>query len=295
MSMGMNSVVSGVRVRMKHAVYLMCALFILFCLSLVFTHTLSTPRNDRDWTVDQQVLPVVSFGSSTVTIKNVRNFEYTDEFTYTPEYYNRTYKLDEISSLDFIVVPLAKHAVAHTFLTFGFAGGEYVSISVEVRKEKGEVYSAMKGLFDQYELMYVIADERDVLRLRGIHRDNEVYLYPAHISQEKIRELFVSMLTRAQSLESNPEFYNTITSSCTTNIVSHINAISDTDLAFDVRTILPKNSDALAYELGFINTELPFDELRALSEISDKIRLYGDNINFSQLIRESVSINEITD
>lgn len=291
----MNSIVSGVRARTRHALYLICALLLLFSIALAITHILSHPRNDRDWTVDQQVLPLVSFGSSTVTIKNVRNFEYTDEFTYTPEYYDRTYKLDEISSVDFIVVPLAKYAVAHTFLTFGFKSGEYVSISVEVRKEKGEEYSALTGLFDQYELMYVIADERDVLRLRGIYRDNEVYLYPARISKEKMRELFVSMLTKTKELETTPEFYNTITSSCTTNIVSHINAINDTKLPFDIRTILPKNSDALAYELGFISTDTPFEELRAQSEISDKIQLYGNNINFSQMIRESVSINEITD
>jgi hypothetical protein len=183
------------------------------------------------------------------------------------------------------VVPLAKYAVAHTFLTFGFSSGDYVSISVEVRKEKGEEYSALKGLFDQYELMYVIADERDVLRLRGIYRNNEVYLYPVQVSKAKMRELFVSMLQKTQKLETTPEFYNTLTNSCTTNIVAHINTVSESKVPFDIRMILPKNSDALAYELGFINTNIPFDELRAQSEISDKIRLYGDNINFSQMIR----------
>ena len=260
-------------------------LFLFILASIFVTHLLSTPRNDRDWTVDQQILPTVAFNGDSVTIKNVRNFEYTDEFTYTPQYYDKTYSLDELVSVDFIVVPLAKHAIAHTFLSFGFSSGDYVSISVEVRKEKGEEYSALKGIFDQYELMYVIADERDVLRLRGIYRKNEVYLYPAQVSKEKMRELFVSMLQKAQALETTPEFYNTLTSSCTTNIVSHINAISDTDVPFDIRTILPKNSDALAYELGFINTNIPFEELRAQSEVSDKIRLYGDNINFSQMIR----------
>ena len=265
------------------------ALFLLLLASIFVTHLFRSPRNDRNWTVDQQILPLVTFKGEFVTIKNVRNFQYTDEFTYTPEYYDKTYNLDEITSVDFIVVPLAKHAVAHTFLTFGFKSGDYVSITVEVRKEKGEEYSALKGLFDQYELMYVIADERDVLRLRGIYRNNEVYLYPGVVSKNKMRELFVSMLQKAQTLESTPEFYNTITNSCTTNIVSHINAISDTKIPFDIRTVLPKNSDALAYELGFISTDIPFPELRTQSEISDKIRLYGDNINFSQMIREPVT------
>ncbi len=269
------------------------ALLFLLLASILVTHLVSTPRNDRDWTVDQKIPPTVTFNNDTVTIKNVRNFEYTDEFTYTPEYYDKTYNLDEITSVDFILVPLAKRAIAHTFLSFGFKSGDYVSISVEVRKEKGEVFSAFKGLFDQYEIMYVIADERDVLRLRGIHRKNEVFLYPAHISQEKMRALFVSMLTKAQSLSETPEFYNTITSSCTTNIVSHINNVRDTNVPFDLRTILPLKADALAYELGFISNDLPFDELRAQSEISNKIRLYGDNINFSQMIREPVPFENI--
>ena len=283
--MKINTIMSGIQGRIRQVLYLFGTLLFLFVITLSITHLFSHPRNDRDWTVDQQLLPTVTFNNNSVRIKNVRNFEYTDEFTYTPQYYDKTYNLDEITSVDFIVVPLAKYAVAHTFLTFGFSSGDYVSISVEVRKEKGEEYSAVKGLFDQYELMYVIADERDVLRLRGIYRNNEVYLYPAQVSQEKMRELFVSMLQKAKALETTPEFYNTLTSSCTTNIVSHINAISDTDVPFDIRTILPKNSDALAYELGFINTNIPFEELRAQSEVSDKIRLYGDNINFSQMIR----------
>jgi hypothetical protein len=290
MSISMDCIVRGVRVRIKHALYLLCALIFLFGVSLVITYTLSTPRNDRDWTVDQSILPTIEFKDDEVAIQNVRNFEYTDEFTYTPSYYDKTYNLNEITSVDFILVPLAKRAIAHTFLTFGFKSGDYVSISVEVRKEKGETYSALKGLFDNYEIMYVVADERDVLRLRGIHRENEVYLYPATISPDKMRALFVSMLQKVQSLSTTPEFYNTLTSSCTTNIVSHINQIRDTDVPFDLRTILPLHADELAYELGFINTDIPFPLLRAQSEISDKIRLYGDYINFSQMIREPLPL-----
>lgn len=257
-----------------------------FSVSLLITYAASTPRNDRDWTLDQMILPSVDFEGDQITIHNIRNFTYTGETTYESGYYDRTYNLNELVSVDFIVEPLAPIAIAHTFVSFGFSNGEYVALSVEIRKEKGESFSPLKGLFDQFELMYVIADERDVIKLRALHRKDTLYLYPVVVSKEKAKELFLNMLTRANTLRENPEFYNTLTSTCTTNIVDHINAISPNRVPWNLSLIFPKDSDMYAYDLGLIDTSIPFFELRGQSEINQYIEEYANHPDFSQKIRE---------
>jgi len=176
---------------------------------------------------------------------------------------------------------------AHTFLSFEFENDQFVSISVEIRKEKGETYDPIKGLFNKYELMYVIADERDVIKLRTNYRKDLVYVYPAKTTKEKTQTLFLDMIQRANSLRDNPEFYNTITNTCTTNIVSHINKITpDRVPFFNLRILLPANSDKLAYELGLIDTNLSFEDARTLYYINDRAMKYADDPDFSVKIRQ---------
>lgn len=265
---------------------LIITVIVFFIVAMYVTHLMSTPENEREWTLDQKVLPYAEFDNNFVTIKNIRNFSYTSEHTYTPSYYDKTYNIDELKSVDFIVEPLAEIAVAHTFLSFGFENGEYLAISVEIRKEVGEEFSPVKGLFDQFELMYVIADERDVIRLRALHRNDTLYLYPTIVTKEKVQELFVHMIHRVNGLKKTPEFYNTITNTCTTNIVDHINAITERRVPWDLRVLLPLDSDEYAYELGLIDTSIPFQELRATHKINAYVDTYQDTPNFSQKIRE---------
>lgn len=267
-------------------VIVLCTGIALFCVSLILTHTLSTPRNDRDWSQDQMILPFAVFEGDLVTIHNIRNFSYRGETNYTPSYYDKTYDLGKLVSVDYIVEPLARFGIAHTLLSFGFSNGEYISLSVEIRKEKGESFSPLKGLFDQYELMYVIADERDVIKLRALHRKDPLYLYKGLATKEEVRALFVSMLTRANTLKNNPEFYNTLTSTCTTNIVDHVNAVSPKSIPWSISLVLPKGSDKYAYRLGLIDTSLPFSELKAQSNINARVEKYADHPNFSMMIRE---------
>lgn len=188
--------------------------------------------------------------------------------------------------MDYIVEPFEGIGAAHTFLSFGFNDGNFVAISVEIRKEKGETFSPLKGLLRSYELMYVIADEQDVIKLRTNYRKDSVYLYPVQTSRENMRALFVDMLNRANSLRDTPEFYNTLTNTCTTNIARHINMISPHKIPWDLRLLLPKNSDALAYELGFINNSIPLEDLRKKHLINEKALLYDNDYNFSALIRQ---------
>ena len=247
----------------------------------------SIPSNDRDWSNDQALLPYASFDGDIVELFNIRNFSYTSTTDYEIKYYNQTYNLNEITSVDYIVEPFEGIGAAHTFISFGFKSGEYVAVSVEIRKEKGESFSPLKGLLRNYELMYVIADEKDVIKLRTNYRKDDVYLYPVETSNENMRKLFVDILTRVNKLKDEPEFYNTLTNTCTTNIASHINNISPSRIPWDLRLLLPKNSDELAYELGLISNDVPITELREKHKINALAEIHADDPDFSHLIRQT--------
>lgn len=244
------------------------------------------PSNDREWSLDQQILPYAEFNGEEVTIYNIRNFTYKTKKEFTPSYYTKKFNIDQLTSVDYIVEPLESMGAAHTLLSFGFENGDFLSISVEIRKEVGESFSPVKGLLRSYELMYVIADERDVVKLRTNYRKDTVYLYPVITTKEKMQELFVDMLNRANALREKPEFYNTLTSTCTTNIVKHVNRISPKRVPWDIRLLLPENSDELAYELGLIDTSVPLEELRQKHKINEKAERYADSPDFSKMIRE---------
>lgn len=245
-----------------------------------------TPSNDRDWSLDQTVLPYAEFSGDTITVRNIRNFSYQSRDEYTPAYYDKTVLLQDVVSVDYIVEPLASVAAAHTLLSFGLRDGSHIAISVEIRKEVGEEFSPAKGIFEEYELMYVVVDERDALTLRAIHRDNPVYIYPTVATPEVAQTLFKDMLTRATRLRSEPEFYNTLTNTCATNIADHINAVVPDTIGWDYRLLLPMESDTLAQELGLIDVSLSIEELRERYYVSEKIRQFADSETFSTDIRQ---------
>ena len=214
----------------------------------------TAPSHDRTWSPDQAVLPAASFDGDEITIHNVRNFRYEDTTTWHPAYEDRTYTLSDLDSVWYIVEPFGTLGAAHTFLSFGFRDGEHIAISIEIRKQAGQTFSAFRGLFRSYELMYVIADERDVIDLRSRHRANDIYLYPITIPPAAAQDLFVAMLDRTNEIAAQPEFYNTLTNNCTNNIVHHINAVTEQTIPINRYILLPAHSDKLALELGLIDT-----------------------------------------
>lgn len=244
------------------------------------------PSNDRDWVDEQKVLASAEIKSDEVHIKNVRNAQF---FTYRDclvDYYDKTYDLTKIKSVDFVVIPFAGNkAIAHTLLSFGFEGGDYVGISVEVRLEKGEAYSTAAGLLGQFELMYVVADEHDLLPVRPEFRHVDVLLYHTKATPAQARALFVDVMKRVNQLHDHPEFYDTLRNNCTTNIVRHINTLAPNRVPYDYRVLLPGYADELAYELGLIDNTLPFAEVRRRAVVSAAILQYKDNPRFSELIR----------
>lgn len=244
------------------------------------------PSNDRDWALDQAVLPYAEVDGDQVSVHNIRNFSYTSTSDYTPAYYDATFDLNKIKNIYFVVEPFSGYVgAAHTFLSFEFEGDKFVSISVEIRKEKGESFSAVKGLLRQYELTYVIADERDVVKLRSNYRHDKVFVYPVKTTPEKMRAVFLSMIERANKLKTEPEFYNTIASNCTTNIAKHVNQISPKRVPWDITFLLPEEADRYAYKLGLIDNALPFEETRIAHFINDLAGQYADSPNFSLKIR----------
>ena len=245
------------------------------------------PSNDRDWTPDQAVLPSAEIKGNQVAIKNIRNFSYRTTSDYTPNYYDAIFDLDKIKNVYFIVETFSGHAVgaAHTFLSFEFEDNKFVSISVEIRKEKGESFSAVKGILRQYELTYVIADERDVVKLRSNYRHDKVFVYPIKTTPEKMRAIFVNMLERANELNEKPEFYNTLMSNCTTNIAKHVNEITPGRVSWNITYLLPENSDKYVYDIGLIDSTLPFEETRTAHYINDIAEKYADSPDFSLKIR----------
>lgn len=245
------------------------------------------PSNDRLWSADQAVLPYAEIDGNRVTIHNIRNCKYRSETDYTVEHYDRTFDLSELETVDFIVVPFAEAPqLAHTMLSFGFGGRDYLACSVEIRKEMGETYSPIKGMLRQYELMYVLGDERDLVLLRTNHRLSEVYLYRSRATPQQARDLFLDVLARVNKLYEQPEFYNALTNNCTTNIVQHVNRLAPGRIPYGLAVLLPGYSDRYAYDLGLLDTDASFEETRARAKINMAAWLYRDAPDFSVRIRQ---------
>jgi hypothetical protein len=245
------------------------------------------PSNDRHWAAEQAVLAHAQFDDNMVTVHNIRNCTYQTAENFEVKHYDKTFDLERIESVDFIMVPFPDNpSIGHTMLSFGFEGGEHLALSVEIRKEQGEAYSAVNGFFRQYEIMYVLGDERDLVGLRANHWLNDVYVYRAKATRQQTRELFVDVLRRANKLAGEPEFYDTLANNCTTNIADHINNLSPDRVPFDYRALLPGYSDELAYDLGLLDTDLSFEETKTRARVNRLAYVYRNSDDFSKRIRQ---------
>lgn len=266
-----------------------CVIFVAFLISLLCVYTFTEPSNLRDWNDDQDTLPYADIEADSVTVHNIRNFTYTSTTSYTKAYYDKTYDLSRLKKVWYIVEPFeGVPGSAHTFLSFEFEGDEFLAISVEIRKEKGESFNPLLGLLNRYELMYVVADERDVIQLRSNFRNDPTYVYPVRTSEAKARALFLDMMNRVNALYATPEFYNTLTNTCTTNIAGHVNEVTPRKVPFfSLRILFPAHSDKLAYDLGLLDTDLTLEKARSRYLINDRAKKYADSPDFSRRIRES--------
>ncbi len=244
------------------------------------------PSNLREWTPELSVLPRAETEGDLITLRNIRNINYLSDDNFVIKYFDRTIRLEDVRCVDFVVTPFQNTPViAHTMLSFGLADGSYLGISVEIRNEKDEDYSALLGFARQYEIVYVMADERDLIRVRTHHRDADVYVYPSIANAEQSQQLFVDVLGRINKLSVEPEFYNTLRNNCTTNLVGHVNQLKPDRIAYGWRILLPGFSAEYAYDLGLLDNRIPFDDLKTLAHVNDLADRHYDDPNFSHLIR----------
>lgn len=262
--------------------------FVAFALLLVWW-SMVQPSNSRDWQPDVARLATATIDGDSVTIHNVRNFDYRTETDFTPRYYDKTYDLKHLSSVDVALVYWMGPAIAHVMLSFGFADRDYMAVSIEMRKEKGEEYSVVKGFFRQYELYYVVADERDVIRVRTNFRNPEeqVYLYRTQITPENARILFLDYLRTLNQLAEKPDFYHALTSNCTTNILLHARGFPNR-LKYNWKVLLSGYAAEYLYEIDGLDTKLPFEELKRRSLINERAHQAGNAEDFSRRVRDGL-------
>ena len=248
------------------------------------------PRSDRTWITEHSVLPSATVEGSLVRIRNVRSFTYAGRNDFTPRYVDRSYDLEKLVSVWYVLTPFSREwrGPAHSFVSFGFSDSQFVAISVEARREPGETYDAVKGLFKRFEVMYVVGDERDLIGQRAAFGDDRVYLYPIRTTPAKMREMLLGMLERANTLRERPEFYNTLTNNCTSNVVRHVNQVAPKTVPAGIKTILPGYTDEVAFRLGLIDTELDLAGTRERYLVNARARKYINDPAFSLRIRAPV-------
>lgn len=243
--------------------------------------------NDRNWQADVARPPVAEFAGNMVTIRNVRNFDYRSETDFTEHWEERTFDLDQIVGVDFYLSYWGSPWIAHTIVSWEFADGRFLAISIETRKEKGESYSAVLGFFREYELYYVVADERDVIRLRSNYRGEEVHLYRLNTTPETARALLVDYLEEVNRLAVKPVWYNAMTHNCTTTIRKHAQHVAPGN-PFDWRILVNGKLDEVGYERGVFDNTIPFEEARRRSNITERAKAADADPDFSHRIREGL-------
>lgn len=263
------------------------AYLVLFTALLAWYFTIK-PSNERDWQTDVAVLPYATIEDNWVTLHNIRNFDYRSETDYTPAWYDKRFDLNKLESVDLIAVYWMGPDIAHLFQSFAFSDGSHLAISIEARKQKGEAYSTGKGFFRQYGLYYVVADERDVIRLRTNYRHDppeEVYVYPMNLPVENVRRLFLEYMIKMNELNSSPVFYNTLTTNCSTNIWLN-SRVNPEHLPFSWQILASGHFPEFLYEHGRLASGgLSFSALQQQVHVNARAHAADTAADFSRRIR----------
>jgi len=245
------------------------------------------PSHDRPWRPEVAVMPRAVVDGDRVRFTGVRDFDYSSRNDFTVRYREREVSLSHLTGLDFYVSYWREGLVGHTFLSFLFDNAPPISISIETRPEVGEGFNPIASLFKQFELIYVVGEERDVVGVRTDHRGENVYLYRLNTSPEDARRLFLIYLQRINELADRPEFYHLLSNSCTINIIRYANA-AGREGRFNVRHFLNGLIDSYLYHSGRVDTTLPFEELRRRSLINEAAQAADGAPDFSDRIRASL-------
>ncbi len=261
---------------------IIAGLLLAYGLFLLFTN----PSNDRDWVKDMKVLSGATIAGDQVTLDNVRNNIYRSTTDFDVKYYQGKYDVKKLKKVYLVTDPFGKLA-SHTMLSFEFSNNQRVVMSVEIRKEVGEVFENIKGLFRGYELYYVWADEKDVIKLRTNYRLDSVYMYELDMAEENVQKLFIEAMRRTNQLKETPEFYNLLVNNCTTNIAKMLQVVYDKPIIVDWRYLAPAYAEGLSMKYGLIKGS-SIEEVRLNHNISPDALKCGDCADYSQSIRKSI-------
>jgi hypothetical protein len=272
----------------------MSAVLVALYLGLIAWWIFIPPSHDRPWRREVAVMPRAFIDGDRVRITGVRNFTYRTRDDFTVHYEEREVSLSHLTGLDFFVSYWSEGPVGHTFLSFIFDNAPPLSISIETRPEVGEGFDPIASLFKQFELIYVVGDEHDLVGVRTNHRRERVYLYRLNSSADDARRLLLIYLGRINELAERPEFYHLLTNSCTINIIRYANAAGRKG-SFDIRHLFNGLIDDYLYASGRVDTSLPFGELRRRSLINQAAQAADDAPDFSERIRAGLPTGGLRD
>jgi hypothetical protein len=265
---------------------LLSVLIVLYVLVVAWWISIP-PSHGRPWRPEVAVMPRAVIDGDRVHFAGVRNFEYRSRNDFTAHYEERDVSLSHLTGIDFYVSYWSEGLVGHTFLSFIFDNAPPLSISIETRPEVGEGFAPIASLFKQFELIYVVGDEGDLVGVRSNHRRETVYLYHLNASAEDARRLLRIYIARINELADRPEFYHLLSNSCTINIIRYANAAGRAG-GFDIRHFFNGLIDSYLYASGRVNTSLPFEELRRRSLINEAAQAAEGAPDFSDRIRVSL-------
>lgn len=258
---------------------------ILFAAMLLIWWTGIQPRQDRDWRADVSRRSLITIRGDDVEVRNVRTFDWIDAETAQEGWEDRLYSLSDLRTLDLFTSTWGNDSIAHMLLSFGFASGPPLVLSVEIRRERNEDYSPLAGFFKRYEMALVAADERDVIKVRTNRRGETVRRYRIDAKAENIAKLLLQYAELSTGLDREPRFYHTIWTNCSTAIYAMLRKISPADFPFDFRVILSGHVPEYLYRIGFLDKTQPFSEIRRRADITLAAKLAETDLNFSQAIR----------
>lgn len=245
------------------------------------------PSGQKDWAPEVARMPRAELDGQRLLVRELRNFDYRSETDFDVRYEDRVYDLSRLVGLDLFMSYWGSPQIAHTIMSWEFEDAPPLAISIETRKDKTQQYSTVEGFFKQYELIYVVADERDLVRLRTNYRGEDVYLYRLRAPVENARALLLDYVKRFDSLARRPEYYDALAQNCTTTIRDHVKHVAP-GFTFDWRVLVNGYLDQLLWEKGAVNDSIPFAELRAASRINERAQAADASPEFSRLIREGL-------
>ena len=267
-------------------------LALIILIWIIMRHISLRPSNERSWVNDNKKMATAQFQGNKVTIRNIRDFEWRSTRDYDERWIDMDISLDKVSKIWFILEYFdpSRRQMAHTILSFEMEDGRRLACSIEVRREKGERYHPIKGMFRQYELIYVWATERDVIGVRTRCRKKSVtHLFEAVVlGPGNEGRMLESYLRRTNKLSMEPEWYNTITNTCTSNIVQHVNEVYPGRVPKALSVLLPGLSPRLLQRRNLVKMSGSIEETLERSIIDEKAKNWDNKSDFGDWIRSDL-------